>query len=354
MGAIKQLKNGKYQITVYDLTGKRHRLRFEKHKYAKAYVDKIESEKSKQKLIIVGLRKKYSSVENSIAEFLLTKVGLREKSIKKYERVLDQFTIFCSHEKIINMDDFTREDADKFWSVLTSSKATAKTINFYLMAIKALFKNEINRDRLDKNPLSHIKSLKEKVKSLIEQQEDYYDKNEIKLFFKVKMDEKYRQVFKTLFLTGLRISELQSLKWERSIDLGEKLIKIRNYESYETKTTTSERDIPLTNALYEMFINMKGKKEKGYVFTSEKGKVINERTLLSNCKIIAKEAGIKKNATLHKWRHSFSSHLLNTDILYEEKQYLMGHKPQSMTDRYTKIDPMSIQVKLTKLDELIK
>ena len=65
MGAIKQLKNGKFQITVYDHTGKRHRIRFERHKFAKAYVDRIEKEKSDQKLIASGLMKKRSSVENS-------------------------------------------------------------------------------------------------------------------------------------------------------------------------------------------------------------------------------------------------------------------------------------------------
>ena len=68
---------------------------------------------------------------------------------------MDQFRIFCSNEKIINMEDFTRDHADKFWSVLSSSSATAKTTNFYLMAVKALFDNEINRDRLIKSPFSH-------------------------------------------------------------------------------------------------------------------------------------------------------------------------------------------------------
>ena len=56
----------------------------------------------------------------------------------------------------------------------------------------------------------------------------------------------------------------------------------------------------------------------------------------------------------HDLRHTFASHVINTEIKYEEKQYLMGHAPESMTDRYTKVDPKSLQVKLTKLDELIK
>ncbi len=352
MGTIKQLPNGKFQISVYDHSGKRIRMRFEKHKYAKAFIDRIENEKSSQKLISVGLKRQSSTVENSIDEFGQTKAGLRKRSIDKYNYVLEQFRIFCANEKIINMEDFTRDNADKFWSAITSSGVTSKTANFYLMTVKALFDYEIIRDRLFRNPFSHIKAQKEKSKSLIERQEDYYDAAEIKSFFSVTMQEKDRHVFLTLFLTGLRISELQSLTWERSIDFEKKLIRVRNYEDYEAKTETSERDIPMTDLLYETLLKMSENKKEGYVFTSEKGNMISERTLLSKCKSIAVEAGISKTATLHKWRHSFSSHVLNTGIQYEERQYLLGHKPESMTDRYTKIDPTRLQHKLTKLDAL--
>ncbi|MCB9207004.1 MAG: hypothetical protein H6611_06815 [Ignavibacteriales bacterium] len=103
MGAIKQLKNGKFLITVYDHTGKRLRIRFEKHKYEKAYVDRIEKEKSDQKLIAAGLMTKTSSVENSIAEFKLSKVDLKEKSMKKYNRVLEQSFIKKSSIKSIRL-----------------------------------------------------------------------------------------------------------------------------------------------------------------------------------------------------------------------------------------------------------
>jgi integrase/recombinase XerD len=354
MGAIRQLKNGKFQITVYDLTGRRHRNVFPKHKYAKAYVDRIETEKSDQKLIDAGLMKKTSSIEDSITEFILTKVDLRVKSMKKYNRVLEQFGIFCSNEVIINMNDFTRNHSDKFWSAITDSGAAAKTANFYLMVTKALFENEIHRDRLTKNPLSHIKPLKEKVKSLIEREEEYYNVDEIEAFFKVDMEGFDRNVFTVLLLTGLRISEMGSLQWDRSIDIKNKLIKVRSYGDYKTKNATSERDIPMTDTVFGILQEMSQSDNQGFVFKNSAGEVVKERSQLEKCKVVAAEAGITKNATVHMWRHSFSSHVLNTDIQYEEKQYLMGHKPESMTDRYTKIDPMSLHKKLTQLDKLIK
>jgi len=352
MGRVRQLPNGKYQADVRDHFGKRHRERFEQFKYAKAYVNKIEHEKNEHKLTERGLVSKRSSIENSITEFLITKLGLKEKSMKKYKRVIKQFNIFCSKEKIEHTKDFTRDHADKYWSEMTRSSTQPKTVNFYLMVVRSLFNYEINRDRLIRNPFSHIKPVKEKVKSQIEREEEYYHNNEISAFFRIKMINEDRQVFTALFLTGNRISELQSLRWESSIDLKEKLIKVRNYEEYETKTTTSERDIPMTDHLYNMLVKMK--KDEGYVFATVKGERVKERTLLSTCKKIAEQAGITKNATLHKWRHSFASHLASTEITYEERQYLLGHAPASMTDRYTKIDPKTLHAKLSELDKLIK
>ena len=109
-------------------------------------------------------------------------------------------------------------------------------MNFYLMVVKTLFVYEVNRDRLTKSPFSHIKGEKEKMKSMIERDEEYYDKNEINAFFNASMTDDLRHLFSILFLTGFRISELQSLTWQGSIDLENKLIKLRKYDGYDTKT----------------------------------------------------------------------------------------------------------------------
>jgi len=354
MGTIRQLKNGKFVVSVYDTTGKRHRIWFGEKKYADAFVKRIESEKSEQKLVSVGLINKRSTVEEAIESFMKSKTNLKDKSVFKYDRAFGQFKIFCSNHRIAKMNEFTRDNADSFWSIILNSNTTSKTMNFYLMVVKALFQFEVKRDRLNKSPFSHIKGEKEKIKSMIEREGEYYDRNEIKAFFKVEMENKHRQAFTVLFLTGFRISEFQSLTWERSVDLENKLIKLRKYDGYDTKTDSSERNIPMTNLVYDIITDMKGKDSTGYLFKSKDGGKVSERTLLTKCKLIAQKAGITKNATLHMWRHSFASHTIDTNIQYEERQYLLGHTPESMTDRYTKIDPISLQEELSKLDELIK
>ncbi len=351
MGSIKQLKNGKFKISVYDVNGKRHREVFEKHKYAKAYVDRIENEKSEAKLRAKNLIVTTVVVADAIMEIMETKKGLAKKSIIKYERVFNQFNNFCENNQIKLINNFTRENADMFKKVLEETGLEARSINFYLQSMKALFEYQIERERMMKNPFSHIKYLKEKVKTQTEREEEYYHKDEIKSFFKQPLEKEYKEIITVLFLTGLRISELINLRWDKSIDLVEKTIKVRNYEGYQAKTIGSERDIPMSDEVFIIISSIKDK--SGIVFKRSDGKKYNDKQILEYIKLIAKKAGITKRSTTHMWRHTFSTYLAEFGLREEERDTLMGHAKKSMAHHYTKINPKNLLPTIKKLEGLM-
>ncbi|MDZ7762852.1 MAG: tyrosine-type recombinase/integrase [Melioribacteraceae bacterium] len=98
----------------------------------------------------------------------------------------------------------------------------------------------------------------------------------------------------------------------------------------------------------------KDKHSSVYIFPSIKGDKMPERTLLKHCKDIAKNAGITKNATLHKWRHTYASMTERLNLSIETRQYLMGHSPSSMTGHYTKVDVSNLHEKLSELEKHLK
>ncbi|MAT58522.1 MAG: hypothetical protein CMF23_11180 [Ignavibacteriae bacterium] len=351
MGTIRKTKYNFYQADVLDFEGKRIRKNFKLKADAQAYINMIEKIKYESKLVGLNLMRKRKDIFEAIEEAIQSKLRLRERSIKKYTNVYKQFENFVISQKIHYIDEFLPEHATQFYNLLLSTNAAPKTINFYLMTIKAMFTELVNMDLLTRNPFSHIKQLPNRHKTLNERQEDYFTEDEIRALFNINIPEIYKRPLLALYLTGMRFEELSSLEWD-DIDLTKNLITIRTDGEFKAKTITSERDIPISKALKNILVGYE--KKCDFVFPSVQNKKLSERTLLTAIKRYSKEAGIRKNATLHKLRHTFSSHLTMGGVNYEIKRYLLGHKPETMTDRYTKIDPSKLHSQLDCLDNILK
>lgn len=68
-----------------------------------------------------------------------------------------------------------------------------------------------------------------------------------------------------------------------------------------------------------------------FVFATETGRKIPERTALAKCKAAAAKAGIER-AKLHKFRSSFASHLVMAGVLIQDVSRLLGHHSISETE----------------------
>jgi integrase/recombinase XerD len=189
---------------------------------------------------------------------------------------------------------------------------------------------------------------------MLQRDTEYYTEQEVKAFFQQEVDPVYRKAFLGLYLTGMRFEELAHITYEY-LDLEKRMIMVRSREDFRTKTTTSERDIPISDMLLSVLKESLHENTSEYVFPSKKGGKLSERTLLAECKRTAKKAGIKKTATLHKFRHTFSSLLSQLGVTYEIREYLLGHKPTgSLTSHYTKLNPGKFHQVVSILDAIIK
>ena len=354
MSIITKLPNGKYRIQVYDEYGKRQRPSFDKKSEAESYIRKIEAQKHELSQVQHKLIKTRISVDKAIEDFWLDKQNIRPKTQTKYEYELQQLKSYCQLNSISYVDEFTRQHADEFKQLLINTGAAPKTINSYLSRLRAVFTEQVNRDNLIKNPASHLKNLPLQRKSLLERENDYYTEPEVIAFFGQDMDPVYREALLGLFLTGLRFEELANLTWDR-IDFDNHMLMIRTTETFITKTPAAERNIPISDMLYLQLKDKFRTRRTEFVFPSKNLNKLSERTLLTVCKRYAKTAGISKEATLHKFRHTFSSLLSQYGIAYEVREYLLGHKPKgSLTAHYTKLDPNKFHYVVNILDKILE
>ena len=88
---------------------------------------------------------------------------------------------------------------------------------------------------------------------------------------------------------------------------------------------------------------MDGKEKNNFIFESERGGKLTERTAQKIFENSLKKSGIKKDATFHSLRHSFATHLLENGVDVRYVQALLGHQNIRTTQLYTQVTNPSIR-----------
>jgi integrase/recombinase XerD len=221
----------------------------------------------------------------------------------------------------------------------------------------------IEKKRLSSSTLNvHINGYKFYCEKVLQRDKEFYDiaysrqatklptvysVTEVKAIFKATTSLKYRTLFKLVYATGLRLSEVAHLKLT-DLDRVRRLITIRGGKGKK------DRIVMLTDKL-ETAINeyLTQHKPKTYLFDEpETGEPLAIRTIQRVYSGTVRFANIYKIGGIHTLRHSFATHLLEagTDIRYI--QQLLGHESILTTMRYTHVTADKISTLKSPLDDL--
>jgi len=252
---------------------------------------------------------------------------------RRYRQVLEHFERHAGHRRFI--EAVTRADIDEYKTLRRQEQSqrherliTARTVNFEVSTLRTFFYYLINERGLAmENPCSRFKKLRD-AKGLGRGRPPTYNQDELDALF-LECDGFERAVFATLLLTGLRKRELYFLTW-KEVDLGMATLRV----SGEGKVGFSPKDyeervIPLPPDLLEILKALP--KRAFWVFPNRNGNRLNH--LLRRLKTIADRAAIG-GATLHKFRHTYATRLLEEGADIVTVQKLMGHSDIETTRRY--------------------
>jgi len=161
-------------------------------------------------------------------------------------------------------------------------------------------------------------------------------KNEIQNMINSTNNIKHRLIIQMMYSAGLRISEVINLKWQ-DIDSDRNIIHIKLSKGKK------DRIVMLSQKVKENLKNLN--EQKNYVFITNRNKKYTQRTIQEIINKTAKKAGITKQISPHKLRHSFATHLLEngTDIRYIKD--LLGHSDIKTTLIYTKVTDKILTIK---------
>lgn len=265
--------------------------------------------------------------------------GLREKlrkeleirnfsrqTVKAYINSVDRFMNFSKNKGL-------NEDSIKSYIQINLKNKNPSSVRRDLFAIKFFFdsvlKQKINLPNPKKNkPLPEILTIQE-IKKLIE----------------VTNNPKHRLIIKMLYGTGLRVSEIVSLKKE-DLNFEENLIKINLAKGKKDRFVKIPTSIENELKSYCNLNNL------NILFPSNRGGKLTKNTIQKIVQNSAKKSGIKKRVYPHLLRHSFATHLFEQGTDLRLIQKLLGHSDIKTTQIYTQISQASIKKVKSPLDNL--
>ncbi len=191
------------------------------------------------------------------------------------------------------------------------------TVNREMAVLKHCFKKGIEWGFLKENPAEHVKRLKVQQKPV-----RYLSDDEIGEILK-HAQGKWRSIIIFLLETGLRISELENLRWA-DIDMDKRILSIHHTKSYKA------RYLEITPRVEEILKKL----------PRTKNKVFPNRADWYSHKIkrICKKAGLD-DVSPHTFRHTFASRLVMAGVNLRIVQALLGHSNITTTMIYSHLAP---------------
>ncbi|MFC4558725.1 site-specific tyrosine recombinase XerD [Virgibacillus kekensis] len=278
-----------------------------------------------------------SSLEDFI-HYLQVEKGLSDNTLKSYKRDLVQYMNYI--DKVSSKSDWesvVRADIISFLYKMKDQGKSSATLARVISSIRS-FHQFMIRERLVTHDASiHIETPKKekRLPSILSPQDvdallTIQPKNPLSIRNKAMLE--------LLYATGLRVSELISLKVS---DLHLTMGFVRCFGK-----GSKERIVPLGDVAKEAVENylteargllVKRKNDENALFVNQHGRPLSRQGFWKILKGIAQDTGITKRITPHTLRHSFATHLLENGADLRSVQEMLGHADISTTQIYTHV-----------------
>lgn len=266
---------------------------------------------------------------------------LDAKTLKAYRIDLRQFS---EHFSAINIIDITSSLLEEYIAEL-HKKYKPKTVKRKIASIKALFHYFEYKDVIDINPFNKIQiKFREPiilpktiplytVETLLSTIYKY--RKDAKTDFQKKNALRNAAVIELLFSTGIRISELCSLKMS-DVNLYDRTILIYGKGSKERKVQIGNEDVA---HILEEYRNtfLPEIKKCNHFFANQNGTILSDQSVRRMINKYTSLAAIELHITPHMFRHTFATSLLEADVDIRYIQEMLGHSSINITEIYTHV-----------------
>ena len=268
-------------------------------------------------------------------EYLNFEKKYSDYTISSYEKDLDDYIKYLKENKL-RYDKLEYKDVVDYIIFLKGKKLEATSVNRHLSSIRSFYKYLIDNKITNSNPFKLVRGpKKEKKLPNYLQYDEFVDL--INTCDETPLGIRNRMILELLFATGVRVSELVSIKLT-DIDFKDRSIKItgkgkKDRIVYFNKVCQEVMSNYVINARQEL---LKGKRND-YLIINHLGNKITSRGVQDIIEKILLKSSIKHKISPHTLRHTFATLLLKEGMDIREVQELLGHERLETTSIYTHV-----------------
>jgi integrase/recombinase XerD len=263
--------------------------------------------------------------------------GLSENTQKAYGSDLSHFAAWLAAERGKSLEEADSAEIEAYLVSKHRQKASGRSTARLLSSLRKLYGLLLREGRVSQDPTAAIdtpqigrplpKTLTERdVEALL----DAPEADDV-------LGCRDRAMLEVLYATGLRVSELVSLRLDQ-VNLRQGVIRVIGKGG-------KDRLVPLGEEAEDWIdryaktarpVLLKGRHSDA-VFVTDRGAAMTRQAFWYLIKRYALKAGIHKPLSPHTLRHAFATHLLNHGADLRVVQLLLGHSDLSSTQIYTHV-----------------
>lgn len=264
--------------------------------------------------------------------------GLSRNTLESYRRDLDKFAAWLEKRRDVSLLQATHADMQGYLGeMFTVEHAKASSTGRSLSSLKRLYRYLLRQGKIAVDPTLQIDTPKlprQLPKTLTEQ--------DVELLLgapdiETPLGLRDRTMFEVLYASGLRVSELVSLRISQvSMDMG--VVRVMGKGSKERLVPLGEESLDwLRRYVSTGRAVLLGAQASDDLFVTARAEAMTRQMFWYLIKKHARHAGIDKPLSPHTLRHAFATHLLNHGADLRVVQLLLGHADISTTQIYTHI-----------------
>jgi len=287
-------------------------------------------------LTALDLPAKFSPEILSFLDYARVEKGLAVNSIEAYRHDLGKFALYLQGSGL-ELDHVRHENIRKFLESLYRQGLSARSAARHLAALRHFFQFLVKEGKLPIDPSQDVEAprLDHSLPKYLSSQE--VDALLARPELTTPAGLRDRAMLELLYATGMRVSELLSVRWE---DFEPNLGIVRCLGKGR-----KERLIPVGRSALRAVEAYLRQGRSGFVkkpgvpflFLNARGGALSRVGFWKILKAYGRKAEIHTPLTPHMIRHSFATHLLERGADLRSIQTMLGHSDISTTQIYTHV-----------------